>query len=191
MDGTLTVAVHDFDAIRDALKIPQGKRILEAINEMPSKKRESLYQQLDDIEKELISQTTPQNNAFELLSILHKNDSNLGILTRNSKKNAQKTLFNCGFSEFFDQNHILGRESVVPKPDPDGIHQLLDLWSARPDQTVMVGDHPMDIEAGLNAGTLTIFINSEKRSFNNNKPDLSFKSIDELLMLLKKGKTRY
>jgi HAD superfamily hydrolase (TIGR01509 family) len=186
MDGTLTKAIHDFDAIRDALGIPQGKRILEAINQMPSERAEKLYQQLDDIEMGLISQTSPQDSAFELLSILHKNGSNLGVLTRNNTKNAQQTLFNCGFSEFFDQSYILGRESVVPKPDPDGIHQLLDLWSANPDQTVMVGDHAMDIEAGLNAGTLTIFINSENGSFINNKPDLSFKSIDELLMLLKK-----
>jgi len=34
MDGTLTLAVHDFDEIRKSLGIVEGKPILEAISEM-------------------------------------------------------------------------------------------------------------------------------------------------------------
>lgn len=187
MDGTLTMAIHDFDAIRDDLGIPQGKHILEAIGEMPSEQAKLLYKRLDEIETELALRTQPQNGAKELLSFLHENGTNLGILTRNNKKNAQKTLFQCGFSDFFDHNCILGRESVIPKPDPDGIHQLIDLWRANPDETVMVGDHPMDIESGLKAGTFTIFINPKGDFQSNVKPDLSFKSIDGLLLLFKKA----
>jgi len=183
LDGTLTVAIHDFDAIRDDLGIPQGKRILEAISEMPSDQAQLLHQRLDEIEMELASHTKPQDGAMELLSHLHKNGTNLGILTRNNKKNAQKTLFNCGFSDFFEAEHILGRESVTPKPDPDGVHQLLELWGASPNETVMVGDHPMDMEAGLQAGTSTIFINPKGENLKHEKPDLLIKSLGELLML--------
>jgi phosphoglycolate phosphatase-like HAD superfamily hydrolase len=35
MDGTLTVDVHDFDAIRTALGLPSGQPILEIIATMP------------------------------------------------------------------------------------------------------------------------------------------------------------
>jgi len=181
MDGTLTVAIHDFDEIRNDLGIPQGKRILEAIGEMPPEKAEILYRRLDEIEMKLTSQTKPQKGAMELLSHLKKNSANLGILTRNNKKNAQKTLNNCGFSNYFKPEFILGRESVQPKPDPDGINQLLKLWNASPDDTVMVGDHPMDIEAGLKAGTFTVFIRLKDENLNHITPDLSIKRLDELI----------
>lgn len=185
MDGTLTVAIHDFDAIRDALGIPQGKRILEVIAEMPFEQAESHYQRLDEIEVDLASRTQPQSGANELLSILHKNGTNLGILTRNNKKNAQNTLFNCGFSDFFKSECIIGRESVKPKPDPEGIFQLLNLWNASPDETVMVGNHSMDIEAGMKAGTFTIFLNSDPDNHINGHSGLIINSLDELLILFK------
>ncbi|MEY4949417.1 MAG: hypothetical protein RL698_1628, partial [Pseudomonadota bacterium] len=35
LDGTLTVAMHDFDAIRTALDLPTGRPILEALAELP------------------------------------------------------------------------------------------------------------------------------------------------------------
>lgn len=184
MDGTLTIAIHDFDAIRDDLGIPQGKRILEAIEEMPSEQAEAFYRRLDEIEMELAFRTQPQNSAMELLSVLYQNGANLGILTRNNTKNAQKTLFNCGFSDFFESNCIIGRESVKPKPHPEGIHQLLDLWKASPDETVMVGDHPMDIEAGLKAGTFTIFLNPDGNDHAYLHSSLTINNLNELLLLL-------
>ncbi|MGH9885914.1 MAG: HAD family hydrolase, partial [bacterium] len=36
MDGTLTVAVHDFDAIRTELGLPQGKPMLEELALRPA-----------------------------------------------------------------------------------------------------------------------------------------------------------
>lgn len=42
------------------------------------------------------------------------------------------------------------------KPDPEGIHQILEQLSLKPDEAVMVGDLPADIEAGKKAGVLTI-----------------------------------
>ncbi|MCJ7773970.1 MAG: HAD family hydrolase, partial [Desulfobacterales bacterium] len=182
MDGTLTIAVHDFDAIRNDLGIPQGKRILEAIEEMPSEQAETFYRRFEEIEMELACRTQPQNSARELLSILHQNGTNLGILTRNNTKNAKKTLLNCGFSDFFESKCIIGRESVKPKPHPEGIHQLLDLWNASPDETIMVGDHPMDIEAGLQAGTFTIFISPNSHTCEHS--GLTISNLNEILLLL-------
>ena len=46
MDGTLTLAVHDFDAIRKTLGIAEGKPILEAIDEMPQQQAAEITQQL-------------------------------------------------------------------------------------------------------------------------------------------------
>ena len=42
LDGTLTIAVHDFDAIRDELGLPAGEPILEAMSKLP-RNRPSKY----------------------------------------------------------------------------------------------------------------------------------------------------
>lgn len=43
------------------------------------------------------------------------------------------------------------------KPDPAGLRWLLETYAMRPDETLMVGDRPLDIEAGKNAGVRTCF----------------------------------
>ena len=49
MDGTLTVAVHDFNAIRDELGLPQGRPILEQLAEMPEERSGPLRERLDEV----------------------------------------------------------------------------------------------------------------------------------------------
>jgi phosphoglycolate phosphatase len=51
---------------------------------------------------------------------------------------------------------ILGGDSTdTRKPDPTGILRAMELCEAVPSETMMVGDSPVDIEAGKAAGTFT------------------------------------
>src|SRR5258706_15656526 len=50
MDGTLTVAVHDFDAIRAELGLEPGKPILEQLALLPEPRARELYARLDALE---------------------------------------------------------------------------------------------------------------------------------------------
>jgi phosphoglycolate phosphatase len=52
--------------------------------------------------------------------------------------------------------HLLSREHVERvKPHPDHLLKALRLIGSTPGAALMVGDHPLDIETGLRAGTLT------------------------------------
>jgi phosphoglycolate phosphatase len=52
--------------------------------------------------------------------------------------------------------HLLSREHVKRvKPHPDHLLEALQLIGSTPEAALMVGDHPLDIETGLRAGTLT------------------------------------
>ncbi|HEY5959038.1 MAG TPA: hypothetical protein VIV60_20905, partial [Polyangiaceae bacterium] len=53
MDGTLTLAVHDFDAIRRQLDLPPGVPILEALAQLSEVEARPKWQLLDAIELEL------------------------------------------------------------------------------------------------------------------------------------------
>lgn len=50
---------------------------------------------------------------------------------------------------------IYTREDFAPKPDPEGILSAAAEAGARLTQTLMIGDMPLDLEAGFKAGTQT------------------------------------
>jgi len=102
LDGTLTVAVHDFDAIRRALGLPDGKPILETLATFPAAEAERLTAELEVHEIELAQLARPQQGAPELLRCLSERGARLGIVTRNSHAVALETLRVCGLDGFFD-----------------------------------------------------------------------------------------
>jgi HAD superfamily hydrolase (TIGR01509 family) len=161
LDGTLTLAVHDFDALRRELGLPLGRPILEALVERPPDEAADLRRRLDVLEAELIAATDVAPGAATLLSELQARDCRLGILTRNSRANALATLEHCGLAQHFAPAHVLGRDEAAPKPDPAGIERLLEGWGASVQSGVMLGDYRFDLEAGRAAGVMTVSVDPE------------------------------
>lgn len=158
MDGTLTLSIHDFEAIKLSLGITANKPILEAIEDMPPDRATAALQKLFDIEMEIAAQATPQPGATELLEHLLSCNCKVGILTRNGVDIAHKTLQATALVGYFETKDILGRESCAPKPDPAGVHLHLSRWNATPADSVMVGDYLFDLEAGFRAGVQTVHL---------------------------------
>jgi len=184
LDGTLTRAVHDFEAIRRDLDLPSGRPILEALSALPPDEARPRMQRLDEIELELARSARPASGAVELLEALAKRGRRLGVLTRNSFPNAIETLRRAGLRHFFELAHVLGRESAPPKPDPEGIRLLLASWAAAPEQAVMVGDHRFDLETGRAAGTLTVHVDASGRFAWREHADLCVGDLDALRQAL-------
>ena len=184
MDGTLTVAVHDFDAIRDALGLRQGRPILEQLAELPDGEAARLRERLDVIEKGLVEKASAQKGAPELLALLAGQGAKMGILTRNSHENAILTLEVCGLSQYFDGGDVLGRESCKVKPSADGIHKLLDGWGADPGDAVMVGDYLFDLVAGREAGTATVYLDTNGGFDYRDHADVCVHDLGELARLI-------
>jgi phosphoglycolate phosphatase-like HAD superfamily hydrolase len=86
LDGTLTVAVHDFNAIRNELGIPAGQPILKTIESLPENESLALQQKLQDIEENLARNAKPAQGVKNLLEALHRRNYHLGILTLNSRR---------------------------------------------------------------------------------------------------------
>jgi HAD superfamily hydrolase (TIGR01509 family) len=184
MDGTLTVPVHDFDAIRRELGLSLGRPILEQLAELPEESATPLFERLDEIELEIAQRAEPQKGALELLAHLRASGAGLGILTRNSKPTARETLRICGLADFFDPRYIMSREMCALKPSGDGVRKLLGLWGASPEASVMVGDYLFDVMAGREAGVETVFVDNLGREEYARQADQSVKTIEELLALL-------
>ncbi|MFJ7884334.1 HAD family hydrolase [Pseudomonas sp. NPDC096917] len=159
MDGTLTIAVHDFALIRQALHIPAEDDILTHLNGLPADEAAAKHAWLLEHERELAMASTPAPGAVELVRDLAARGYRLGVLTRNARELAYITLKAIGLDECFAPQDVLGRDNAAHKPDPDGLLQLAQAWNVAPANMVMVGDYCFDLECGRAAGSKTVLVN--------------------------------
>ncbi len=181
MDGTLTIAKHDFDGIRRELGLPEGLPILESIAKLPDDEAAVINQRLDEIELAVAESSEPAEGAASLLENMLQQGKKVAILTRNNAINIEVTLKAAGLSEFFHKDNLLSRECAPPKPAPDGIHQLLDVWQGSINDAVMVGDSIHDLDAGRNAKTATVYYDTKGQFIHKEQADLCIRHLSELL----------
>jgi HAD superfamily hydrolase (TIGR01509 family) len=184
LDGTLTVAVHDFAAIRRELEIPEGSDILGYLGGLPPHQAQRLHDRLQEIELELAGLTRAAEGSQTLLQHLRDSGAQRGILTRNTRENTLRTLSLIGLDKFFIPEHILGRDEAEPKPDPDGIFRLACIWGIDPAATVMVGDYHYDLQAGRSAGALTVHVDASRSFRWPELADVCVESLEKLLHLI-------
>lgn len=101
MDGTLTIAVHDFAAIRRALAIPEEDDILHHLAALPAEEAAAKHAWLLEHERELAYAARPAEGARELLHALRERGCRLGVLTRNAQELARVTLEAVGMGTAF------------------------------------------------------------------------------------------
>lgn len=95
--------------------------------------------------------------VVELLRKLKERDFKLGIVTTKYRKFVLETLGFFSLIELFD-TIVTGYEVKRHKPYPDVILEATRRLGLNPVNCVLVGDSPMDIEAGRRAGAITIAV---------------------------------
>lgn len=159
MDGTLTLAVHDFPAIKRALGIPQEDDILRHLAALPEAESAAKHAWLLEHERELAVASTAAPGAVALIRALHDAGYRLGILTRNAHELALVTLAAIGVADCFHTDDVLGRGEADPKPSPDGLLRLAARWGVAPERMLMVGDYRFDLECARAAGVHSALVN--------------------------------
>ena len=159
MDGTLTVAVHDFAAIRRALDIPVEEDILAHLTGLPPNEAAGKRAWLLEHERELAQASKPAPGAVALVRHLWEQGARLGLLTRNAHELALLTLECIGLGDCFPADDILGRDEAPPKPDPAGLLKLASRWEVPVQRLVMVGDFRLDLECARAAGARSVLVN--------------------------------
>jgi HAD superfamily hydrolase (TIGR01509 family) len=182
LDGTLTVATHNFNEIRTRLGIPEASDILDYISLQDSDYGEELAQGLDEIEKEHAQMSTPAPGARTLLNYLRRCQYKVGVITRNSLESAMISLAATGLDGFFTD--VISRTEAHPKPHPEGILMLQSRWMAPAESMIMVGDYRHDLQAGRNAGITTVFVKGSRKEDWDELTDIKVKDLNELITLL-------
>ncbi|QHF05064.1 MULTISPECIES: HAD family hydrolase [Pseudomonas syringae group] len=159
MDGTLTVPVHDFAAIKRELGMPQDADILGHLAALPAAESAAKHAWLLEHERELALGSQPAEGAVELVRELAARGYRLGILTRNARELAHITLEAIGLADCFAVDDVLGRDEATPKPHPAGLLKLASAWDVEPTSMVMIGDYRHDLDCGRAAGAKTVLVN--------------------------------
>ncbi len=181
LDGTLTVSAHDFDHIRRELGLGSETPILEALHAMPESEAVPLWESLNELEFYYAGKASVMQGASELLQKLHDGGRQLAILTRNTMPVVEQTLQACEIDHFFPLDHILDRDSCIPKPSPDGVKRLLEFWQADAEDTVMVGDYLYDLEAGKGAGVATVHLDTRGNVDWSEFTDIRIEQLGEII----------
>ncbi|GFE57101.1 HAD family hydrolase [Geobacter sp. AOG1] len=181
LDGTLTLPVHDFAAIRAELGMAESDPdIIQFLASLPAVEAAEKHARLIEIEYELAARTAAAPGAGRLLDRLLRRGSQVGILTRNTREIALHTLDQIGLKQYFRPDAVLGRDEAAPKPHPAGIAKLLDAWGSAPDEAVMVGDYLFDLQVGRAAGTATIHVDRSGAFRWPELADLAVANLEEL-----------
>ena len=174
-DGTLAIPTLDFDDMRqrlDDLTLAQGVPaaefkglyMLEIIDHVAAwlNRRQpgtgTTYAQqaeqlLQDIEIEAARNSGLMPGIQELLDALNQNRIGVGIVTRNCNV-AVRSMFpqvDTYCQAFFARDHV-----TQVKPHPDHLKAALSCLKCKPEQTLMVGDGGMDIQAGKQLNMFSI-----------------------------------
>ena len=190
-DGTLTKPGSiDFNFIKRAIGCPTESFILEFIESLEDHvQKEKTISALENLENKAADRAEPNNGAEELILYLRSNGLSTGIISRNSLESIKRSLHNFKKIKFSDFDVIITRDDLVkPKPDSDGVILAAKKLEVDVKELVVVGDFIFDIQAGKNAGSITVFLNNGiEHDFSDPDSDYTISQLDELKNIIRPG----
>ncbi|MDR2161529.1 MAG: HAD family hydrolase [Desulfovibrio sp.] len=178
-DGTLAVPTLDFALMRartlealapfarepfrpEAMIMEELDRVTALLPPAGAKEaRLAAFAAIEAVELEAASRSSLFPFVRPMLAALRRKNIPFGVITRNFPSAV--------FTVFPDLGQyspcILTREDVPRvKPDPDHLERAFRRLGVRPGATLMVGDHPSDIQTGRRAGSRTAGVDSGEAS---------------------------
>lgn len=118
---------------------------------------------VEAFELEAASKTNLIPGAVELLAFLKERGFKLGLFTLNKRPAMMLVARRFNLDRFMDA--MVSRDDApAPKPDPRHLAAVLSKLSVEARETVVVGDHPVDVECAVKAGAAAIGVLSSGRS---------------------------
>ncbi|MCB9866908.1 MAG: HAD family hydrolase [Phycisphaerales bacterium] len=158
MDGTLTVPVLDFDAIRAEIGLPPGP-ILESLAQLDAAARSRADAVLEAHERRAAEGARLHAGAAETLAAVRQRGWPVAILTRNARRWAEHVIRRFDLAVDF----LRTRDDGVIKPSPQPVLELCAAAQAAPRASWMIGDHLIDLQTGHAAGCTTVLMIGDRQ----------------------------
>ena len=182
LDGTITEPFFDFDAIRKEMGLDENAGpILEEMKKMTTEQRRNAENILEYHEVRAVKESRLNDGAKETLDALERAGIQIGILTRNRKRNAVAVadMHNLKFVVIVD------REDGPVKPDAFGVLEICRQFQIKPNETIVVGDYLFDILCAKSAGAWSVLLaNHRKADEFARQADFTIEKIDRILQII-------
>jgi len=190
-DGTLTKpGALDFSQLKQTIGCPPDTPALEFIENLPASSRPNEAQaELDRFERIAAENSEPNLGAEDVIRYLRSKQIALGIITRNSLGSVERALQNFETIEISDFDLIITRDTPVKrKPNPAGVLMAAQQLKVDVDRLLMVGDFVFDVQAGRDAGSLTVFLDNGRASDSHKiASDFTISHLEELKNIVRLG----
>jgi HAD superfamily hydrolase (TIGR01509 family) len=191
-DGTLTLpGALNFGAFKGEIGCPADMPVLEFLETLPTGgQREAAANALERFEMAAAARSVPNPEAEQIVRELRSRGLKVGIVTRNCARSVARALENFNGIGGGDFDLIVSRDCPVrPKPSADGILLAARTLGVASQEILMVGDYVFDVEAGQQAGAVTVFLdNREHPAALRLQSDFTISSLGELRPILGMGR---
>lgn len=189
MDGTLTIPQPwMFKEMRSVIGLTDSKiDILTFISKLPLEQQNEANYKISQVEEKAMLEMQPQLGLMPLLSHLQTLNLPMSILTRNLINSVNHLLStHIPSHAHIEFDPILTRSFQPPKPQPDALFHIAEKWGIKADELIMVGDSMDDINAGFDAGAVTVMIKSvmNGKDQTNEKVGHVVESLQDIIALL-------
>ena len=134
-------------------------------------------------QEHLVTHSRLYPNALETLE--HFKDRPQAVISNKPNPHSRDILRALGVAQYFCA--IIGGNSGFPiKPNPQSLISILMQERVAPSEAVFVGDSPIDIDAGRQAGTMTVMLThgfTDEPELRRAEPDVLVENFGELLEL--------
>ncbi len=134
----------------------------------------------------MVSKTHLLPGVVPTLSQLHQAGIRLAVCSNKPVAITRMLIEALGIAPFFDR--VYGPEdSGKPKPDPGMLVLALKNWHIAPDQALMIGDMPVDVQTARNAGVRVWVVStgsSDLEILQSSNPDRILNSLNEVVSII-------
>jgi HAD superfamily hydrolase (TIGR01549 family) len=181
-DGTLHALSVDWQKVREVAGIANTNEPLgSAIERLKKENDIQRLQQINELEKQSLEKEKMNPDIKRTLQNMQAKFS-VAILSRNSSE---------AIKIFLDENgieplYVVGREDTNKlKPDPSGVHKILQHFNAEAHEAILVGDTYHDVEVAKRSGLRSIIISNSQVSRRPTEADFYIGSISNLNISMK------
>lgn len=182
-DGTLLHLDVDWDAVRRALDTgATGETIGAAIQRLRLAGDEALLALVTEAELAGLGGRRLDPAVVAVLTALAQRH-HLAVFTRNSRTVVARAFAGTALP------YVVGREDLPAlKPDPAGLHRILEHFGVPPEQAVLVGDTYHDVEAAHAAGVRCVVVHNERLAHPPRGADRYIENLGELVALVQSSR---
>ncbi len=177
-----TARTHGLDGVtRELLTTSMGRGLDEIYASLSDAPTELLVETHRAFQRENLHLARPYEGAATVLRDLRARNLPLAAVTNRSRRTSVLTLENAGLADLFDVI-ISAEDAPALKPDPAGLREAIRHLGREGVFGAMVGDSPVDIEAGraLRLHTVGALYGFHGDTLTESRPDRTIADIREL-----------